>query len=268
MPQPRYETIAILGPGLIGASIGLAARERGVAGRVVGVSRRAATCEKAIAVGALTDAADSIAAAVADAGLTIICTPVGVIAQQAVKVAAHCPPGALITDAGSTKGQIVAAVVARRDLLANRRITFVGSHPLAGSEKTGPEHARGDLFQDRVVVVTPTDDDPAERVAELRQFWESLGARVVEMPAPEHDRLLAHASHLPHLVAAVLASTTPQEALELTATGWSDTTRVAAGDPQLWTQIMLSNRGDLLKSLDGFGNFSRIELSALGAVLA
>jgi prephenate dehydrogenase len=135
-------------------------------------------------------------------------------------------------------------------------LPFVGSHPIAGSERNGPEAAAADLFAGRVAVVTPTDrsDDGAVRAVE--EFWESLGSRVLRMTPQEHDAILARTSHLPHLVASALAATTPGngETLPLTGSGWSDTTRIAAGDPELWRQIFLANRGATLSALTDFEN--------------
>ncbi|MEX2559334.1 MAG: prephenate dehydrogenase/arogenate dehydrogenase family protein, partial [Pirellulales bacterium] len=154
-------------------------------------------------------------------------------------------PGALITDVGSTKAEIVAAL----DGALSREVRFLGSHPLAGSEKSGPAAAAADLFVDRTVVVTPTRATRKEDLAALEAFWTALGARVIRMSPEAHDRALAATSHLPHLAASALAACTPQGDLGLTASGWVDTTRVAAGDPELWQQIFMSNRANVLTAL-------------------
>ncbi len=140
-----------------------------------------------------------------------------------------------------------------------RGVRFVGSHPLAGGEKSGAAEADAKLFDDRLVVLTPTDKAHNGDVSTLRDFWSSLGARVIETSPEAHDQALAATSHLPHLLASALASATPQELLPFTATGWADTTRIAAGDPELWTQIFLANRENLLTSLGRF----QAQLSAL-----
>jgi prephenate dehydrogenase len=154
----------------------------------------------------------------------------------------------LITDAGSSKGKILAEL--NGSLPPGTR--FVGSHPLAGSEQTGPAHARADLFDGRVVVITPTRRTAADDVKSVTQFWESLGAQVVRMTAAAHDRVLASTSHLPHAVAFALAASVPQRNLHLAASGLRDTTRIAASDPELWAQILLSNQTEVLRSLDRF----------------
>jgi prephenate dehydrogenase len=244
----KFDTVAILGVGLIGGSIGLGLRRRGLVRRVIGIGYREESLRVAKELGAVSDTTLSVAEGAAQADLVVVCTPVGRIADDVRAAVASCPPGAMITDVGSTKAQIVAAV---GHSLPNG-VRFIGGHPLAGSERRGAAAAEADLFVDRVVVLTPSATTRADDLAALSQFWSSLGARVRCMSADEHDRHLAATSHLPHLVAAALALATPEEALELTATGWADSTRVASGDPELWRQIFASNRQALLDSLSRF----------------
>jgi prephenate dehydrogenase len=245
----EYDTVAIVGVGLIGGSIGLALRERRLAQNVVGVGRRQRSLDIAREVGAIDNGVTNLANAVAQAQLVVVATPVDTIAERVVQTSAACPAGALITDAGSTKAGIVAAVDAG---LAGRRSgpRFVGSHPLAGDHRTGPAHARGDLFEGRTVVITPTEHTRPAAVTEVSGFWESLGANVRSMTPAEHDRALAITSHLPHTVAVALAAATPSELLGLTAGGWNDTTRIAGGDPALWQAILTANREHVLEALD------------------
>lgn len=256
MLPPR--SVTIVGVGLIGGSIGLALRARGLADKIFGIGSRPATLEQAQRMGAITAIAGDERAAVASADLVIVCAPVAHIVEQVRMLAPFCRPGTLITDAGSTKLQIVEALeqaAAEASWPAN--IQFIGSHPLAGNEKKGPAHADANLLVGRTVVVTPVTSAPAEAVRALKTFWESLGAKVVEMEAAEHDRAVAATSHLPHLAASAIASSTPEEFVALTAGGWQDTTRIAAGDPLLWRQIMLANRENLLAALQKFeGNLS------------
>ena len=174
----------------------------------------------------------------AEADWVVVATPVAAIVERCGR---RRRPRGPITDAGSTKAEIcrelrepIGRAIRTRRPLGGR---FVGSHPLAGDHRTGPEHARADLFDGRTVVVTPEDDTPPGLVERAKEFWESLGAEVELLGPEEHDRALAATSHLPHLVAAALAGATPEEWLRLAGTGWGDTTRIAAGDPQLWTQI-------------------------------
>jgi prephenate dehydrogenase len=240
------DTLTIVGVGLIGGSIGLAAKRRGVARRVLGVGRRQASLDEALAVGAIDAAFLDPAPAVHQAQLTVFCTPVDQIADQVLALAPGCSPGTLLTDAGSTKAGIVNAV----DGQLPEGIAFVGSHPLAGSEKKGPRFASPDLFHGRLTLITPaprTDPGAVERIA---SFWKALGSQVRVMPPEEHDRALAFTSHLPHLAAAALAGILPPELYELCATGFRDTTRVAAGDPDLWSAIFAQNRSAMIAAVD------------------
>lgn len=242
----RIRTLTIVGVGLIGGSIGLAARRRGLAERVVGVGRQQATLDRALALEAITETCTDLTEGVRQADLVVFCTPVDLIADQIRVCAPACRPGTLITDAGSTKAALVQAV----DGNLPKGISFVGSHPLAGSEKRGPEHAMAGLFEGRVTVVTPTAKSDPEAVARTRAFWEALGSRVVLLNPEAHDQALAMTSHLPHLLASALAGVLPDDLRPLTATGFRDTTRVAGGDPALWTAIFLQNRMPLLKTLE------------------
>lgn len=245
----EYDTVAIVGVGLIGGSIGLALRERKLARNIVGIGRRQNSLDAARKVGAIDHGLTNLAAGVSQAQLIIICTPVDTIAERAIQTAAACPPSALITDAGSTKETIVSAVDVA---LAGRRSgpRFVGSHPLAGDHRTGPEHARADLFDGHTVIVTPTHVTRAAAVTEVSGFWQSLGANVSTMTPAAHDVALAMTSHLPHLAASALAVATPRNLLFLAASGWRDTTRVAGGDPKLWQPIFATNRQHVIEALD------------------
>jgi len=180
----------------------------------------------------------------------VVCAPVDHIVEQVAQLAPHCQPGTLITDAGSTKRSIVAELT---EFATGPNwpgeVSFVGSHPLAGNEKKGPQHARAELFNGRTVIITPTPVSHPADVRRLQEFWRGLGASVRQMSAEEHDQALAVTSHLPHLAAAALAGATPERYVTLTASGWQDTTRIAAGDPTLWRQIMLANRENLLAAL-------------------
>jgi cyclohexadieny/prephenate dehydrogenase len=243
-----FDQITIVGVGLIGGSVGLATKARGVAGRVVGVDRDPATIAKAVAVGAI-DVGAELAEAVAGAGLVVVCTPVDRIADVIVAAAPHAKPGTLFTDAGSTKVKIVSAL--RGKMPAG--LEYVPAHPLAGSEKAGPENGRADLFEGRVTALVVNNSNVVwERTVAVGRFWEALGSRVVLMNAEEHDKVLAVTSHLPHAVAGAVAGSTPKEWLNLTAGGFRDVTRIAAGDPLLWTAIFEANRDATLAALTAF----------------
>ena len=255
--MPGTERVTIVGVGLIGGSIGLAVRERGLAREVVGVGRRQPSLAKAQALGAIDRGTTNLVEGAAGADVVVIATPVDSVVD-AVRSVAKVAPHAVITDAGSTKAEICRRLrqPSHKEIQAGvERISpgrFVGSHPLAGDHRTGPEFARADLFKGRVVVVTPEDETLPGLVERIEEFWESLGASVVLLSPTEHDRALAATSHLPHLLASALAAATPEEWLQLAATGWGDTTRIAAGDPQLWTQIFRQNREAVIDALRRF----------------
>jgi prephenate dehydrogenase len=184
--------------------------------------------------------------------MIVVCTPVELIPQTIAEAARHAPAGAILTDAGSTKEAVVAQAEALLTAAGLDSSRFVGGHPIAGSERIGAAASLADLFVDRTVVVTPTESTAAATATSVEKFWKSLGASVVQMSPTEHDASLARTSHLPHLVASALAAATPDELLPLTGTGWSDTTRVAAGDAQLWRQILATNAAPTLKALADF----------------
>ncbi len=233
----RFDTLAIVGAGLLGGSVGLAAKARGVCRHVVGVGRNAATLARAKDLGVLDEFTTNLAAGVAAADVVVVCSPVDLIAKQLLEAAAAVKPGALLTDVGSTKGNIVRDVEARRP----PGVSFVGAHPLAGSEKQGAEFAKADLFVNRVCVLTPTANTDGAALGRATEFWEAVGCTVKILSPEEHDLALATTSHLPHFIAALLARQLPAAWVPFTATGFRDATRIAAGDPHLWAAIAREN---------------------------
>jgi len=231
----------------------LAARARGQADRIVGIDPNREALDQAGRCCSLDGTSRTIADAAQNwsgsddhAQLVIVfCTPVDHVVEQVLAAAPWCPPGALLTDVGSTKAEIIHGL----ESALPPQCRFIGSHPLAGSEKCGASHAQQDLFDGRVVVVTPTDKTSPVTLQDARSFWQGLGARVVQMTPEDHDRALAKTSHLPHLVAAALANGLTAELSALTASGFRDTTRIAAGDVSLWSGIFLHNRGPMLQAL-------------------
>jgi cyclohexadieny/prephenate dehydrogenase len=244
----KITTLTIVGVGLIGGSIGLAVKRRGVAERVLGVGRQQASLEQARAVQAIDEGLLDLRAAARQSELIVFCSPVDCIAGQVLAVAPECRPGTLLTDAGSTKAGILRAINGR--LPAG--VAFVGGHPLAGSEKRGPAYADAHLFQGRLTILTQTPATDPAALERLGHFWRALGARVRIMDPEQHDRSLALTSHLPHLLASALAGILPPELNELTAGGFRDTTRIAAGDPSIWTGIFAQNRQAVLQALHVF----------------
>jgi len=244
-----WPSVAIVGVGLIGGSIGRALLERGLTRRVIGVGRSRSSLQAARRAGAITESALD-ATAVAEADLVVVSAGVASIPNLLEAVDAAVRPGTPLTDAGSTKASIVAAWEGRRK---SRRGRVVGSHPLAGSHRRGPAAADPELFTGRVVVVTPATATPPQDVDDVGALWSALGATVYVMKPREHDRILAQTSHAPHLLAAAVAAATPAAALPFTAGGWRDTTRIASGDPGLWAEILLDNAGPVTTALERVG---------------
>jgi len=238
--------IAVVGVGLIGGSIGLAARER-LGATVSGWSRSRSTLERALELGAIDRAGDSLADAVRDAEAVFACAPVGVLPEVVRDVLAAAPQDCVVTDAGSTKRSVVEATSDPR---------FVGGHPLAGAETAGVEHARADLFVDATWYLTPTSAATGVLFERLHRVVRDLGARPATIDAATHDTMLAAVSHLPHVLANVLvaqaASALGEDGERLPATGPSfrDATRVAGANSAIWTDIYLANRDALVERID------------------
>ena len=245
--------LAVVGVGLLGGSVAKAARAGALARRIVGIGRDAARLQPAVDDGTLDAATTDLDAGVRQADFVLLSAPVLAIEGLLERVWRAAADGVVITDVGSTKGNVVRAA---ERLAARRPLAFVGSHPLAGSEQSGYRVARVDLFRGATVVVTPTDRTELRAVKAATEFWEALGARVSTLDPETHDRSVAAISHLPHLIACALvdgAARVDPAALELAARGFKDTTRIAAGDPDMWTEIFLANRTALSASVDAFG---------------
>lgn len=229
----QEHSIVIVGVGLIGGSIAAAVRRRFPKANVIGIGRNSNRLKAALDAGLLTSFATHITADSIPAGsLGIVCLPVDQIPAAATSLLdSGC---SLVTDAGSVKTSVC-------DLLTEEsRTGFIGSHPIAGSEHSGFEHADADLFMNRLCVVTPVKNSP-EQIQRVTQFWRAIGASVRTMSPPEHDRILALTSHLPHIMASATASCVPPELLPFAGTGYRDTTRIAAGSASLWASILIDN---------------------------
>ena len=259
--KATWPSVAIVGVGLIGGSIGRALLARRLARRVIGVGRSRGSLQAALEAGAITEIALD-PAAVAEADLVVVATGVTTIPRLLEAVDSEVRPATPITDAGSTKASIVAAWEKRRKI---RRGRFVGSHPLAGSHRRGPEAADAELFTGRIAVVTPAAATPQTDVDDVGSLWSALGSTVYVMSPREHDRLVAATSHAPHVLAAALAAATPPAAVPFTAGGWRDTTRIASGDPELWAEILLDNAGPLAAALKRVATASQRMLAAIEA---
>ncbi len=256
--MPRWNRVSIIGVGLIGGSIGLSLQKRGLASAVVGYGRRAESLHIAEKMGAIQQGFTSLEEACRDADFVVACAPVDWIPEHLREASKHCAKNALLTDVGSTKCEIVQSL---RDLPGDVR--FVAAHPLAGSEKSGPQHAEETLFENRTVVITPTESTDTTAIEEVMEFWTALGSNVLQRTPQDHDRALAATSHLPHVIASVLAAATNLDDLPLTATGWKDTTRIASGEVELWRQILTDNRENVATALRHFESYLARFRSAL-----
>jgi len=235
--------------GLIGGSIAKAVMDRGLADEVIGVCRRQSSLDRAVNEKALTKGyVNNYEQAAAGAQLIFIATPVNTIKKVLDDLAAVLNDArVLVTDVGSTKSEIVEHAAAYAS-----NFSFVGSHPLAGSEQKGVEFSRPDLFQRSLCVVTRAEGASEDRIKELRSLWQALGAKVDVLTPEEHDRRLAFTSHLPHAVAYALSGAQDASDYDLMSTGFADTTRVASSDPALWNDIFMTNRGNVLKAIERF----------------
>jgi len=196
--------------------------------------------------GIVDETTTDLAAGVAQADLVVVASAVSTIGPLLEAIDAAARPGTLLTDAGSTKGSIVARWERCRK---RRHCRFVGAHPIAGSHRRGPVAADAGLFEGRLTVVTPAKGTPENDTSAVAEFWAALGSTVFLMPPKDHDRILAATSHAPHVVAAAVAAATPADCRRFTAGGWRDTTRIAAGDPGLWADILLDNRAGVARAL-------------------
>jgi prephenate dehydrogenase len=257
----KFNKIAIIGVGLIGGSIGLAIKKNRAAKEVTGVFRRKATLKKALKAKAVDKATMSIRDGVKNADLVVVTSPVHSIPLLIKEAARYAKKGAIITDAGSTKGWIVESV---EKILKNMHgIYFVGSHPMAGSEHTGVEYAIADLLNGAPCIVTKDAATDKAALKKVIGFWSSLGAKVKVMSPKSHDKSVSLISHLPHIVAFGLAGAVPENELQYAAEGFKDTTRVASSDPELWADIFLTNRDHILKSGRLFDRYYKNILNAV-----
>ncbi|MEO1470022.1 MAG: prephenate/arogenate dehydrogenase family protein [Pseudomonadota bacterium] len=253
--RPLYDRLALIGLGLIGSSIAHAARRAGAVGEIVGTARSVPTRQTAQRLGFCDRIVDDIPSAVAGADLVIVCVPVGASGAVAEAMAPHLAPGTTISDVGSVKAAVVAAM--RRHIPPG--VHFIPAHPLAGTEHSGPEAGFAELFDDRWCLLTPLPATEPDALARLEAFWEALGARTGTMDVEHHDLVLAVTSHVPHAIAYTmvgvaddLARVTDTEVVQFSAAGFRDFTRIAASDPVMWRDVFLNNREATLEILGRF----------------
>jgi len=246
--------LVVIGVGLIGGSFALDLRRAGLVQSVVGVGRSVENLERAMQLGVIDACSQDAATAVRDADLVLLATPVGQMDGVLAAIAPHLPPNAIVTDAGSTKRDVVALY---RKHLATSLHRCVPAHPIAGSDLSGAAAARYSLFENRNVVLCPLAETHADATARVSALWAACGAHIAQLSAAEHDAVFAAVSHLPHLLAfaymnSVLARGDAETCLKLAATGFRDFTRIAGSHPEMWRDIALANRDGLLGDLRAF----------------
>ena len=247
---PLIPVLAVVGVGLIGGSFAAALRRAGQVGRVLGVGRNAQSLARAVELGLIDEAASAEEAA-ARADLILLATPVGGLGDVLSRMRAHLRSDTVLTDGGSTKAEVVEAA---RVALGDRVAQFVPGHPIAGAERSGPEAADAGLYRKRTVILTPLAENGESSLELVRRAWRACGADVIDMDADAHDRVLASVSHLPHLLSAVYMEQVAEAAdaatrLALAGSGFRDFTRIAAGSPEMWRDIFLSNGDAMLAEL-------------------
>jgi cyclohexadieny/prephenate dehydrogenase len=255
MPEIHFDKIAIIGLGLIGSSIAHAARRGNLAGEIAGHDASADVLERAQVVGFCDTLHADIDSAVEDAGLVILCAPVGAYKSIAQAIAPYLAPGAILSDVGSVKGAVIRDVSS----FVPVDVHFIPAHPIAGTEFSGPEAGFATLFDGRWAILTPVPDSDPAAVERLKSFWQGLGSQVDVMDAGHHDLVLAITSHLPHLIAYNIVGTahdlekvTEGEVIKYSASGFRDFTRIAASDPTMWRDVFLNNREAVLEMLGRF----------------
>ena len=250
-----FDKIVLIGIGLIGGSIALEARKRGLAKSIVAATRSQQTADTANKLKLTDHCSTDLAAAVDGADLVIVCTPVGACGPATKTIAPKLKPGCIISDVGSVKQTVIADMAPH----VPKCVHFVPAHPVAGTEHSGPEAALLDLFQDRWTILTPLPDSDVKAVDRLEAFWKALGSNVSRLDPANHDRILAITSHLPHLIAYTIVGTADDlgghlnsEVLKYAAGGFRDFTRIAASDPTMWRDVFMNNREAVLEVLQRF----------------
>ena len=243
-----FRRVAVVGIGLIGGSVAMAMKKNRLAQEVIGVSRRQTTISHAIKEKIIDRGTHDLKQAVENADLVILALPVKSIISVLSLIGPYLKRGCLVTDVGSSKGVIVEA--AQKYLPPSA--FFIGSHPLAGSEKRGIAFSDADLFINALCILTPTDKTNRGALERIKSLWVKVGAQVKTLTPAEHDKMVAYISHAPHLIAYGLMATVPQEFIEFAATGFKDTTRIASSDPKIWNDICMENSKNIIHVIDEF----------------
>jgi prephenate dehydrogenase len=239
-----FNKVAIVGTGLIGGSLALAIKKKRLANQVIGISRHKKNLIIAKKTGAIDRGSQQLGI-IKDVDLLVLATPVNKIITLAPRVARIIKKDCLVTDVGSTKEEIVSC-------LEKIFPKYIGSHPLAGSEKRGIVNAQPNIFQDSLCLLTPTRNTDEHTLKKIKMLWNNLGAKIVLLSPKEHDKILSLTSHLPHMIAFSLINSVPKSYLRFSSGGLKDTTRIAASESELWAGIALSNRRNILRAMDFF----------------
>lgn len=252
-PASNYSTVTIVGVGLIGASLGLALKKAGVVTKVLGVGRSKQNLDQAQKMGAIDGVVDLVKAA-KQSDVIVLCVPVAQMHAAFEVIEPHLEPRTMITDAGSTKGDVI---LAAKEVLGKKACQFVPAHPIAGGAQHGSAAAKADLFQGKQTIICPLQENSPEDVALITGFWESVGSEVKKIGVVQHDAIYAVVSHLPHilsyaLMASVVNSEDADQKLCHVGAGFKDFTRIAASRPEMWRDICLGNRTAILKELDQY----------------
>lgn len=269
-----FRKIAIIGVGLLGGSLGMAVKRRKLAHKVIGFVRRPASIAECKEYRAVDYATQNLQEAAAGADLIVLCTPLARMQPLVKQMLPALKRGAIVTDVGSVKACVIREL---ETMIVKAGAHFIGSHPMAGAEKTGVSASRLDLFVNAACVVTPTRKSNKAALRKVERFWQAVGCRLLRLAPEVHDALVSRSSHLPHMVAAtlvnrVLSPVYPAEQAGLCANGFRDTTRIASGSPEMWRDIALANRTNIARALDQFSadliKLKRILKRADGKALA
>ena len=252
-PASNYGTVTIVGVGLIGASLGLALKKAGVVTKVLGVGRSKENLDQAQKMGAIDGVVDLVEAA-KQSDVIVLCMPVAQMRAAFEIIEPHLEPRTMITDAGSTKGDVI---LAAKEVLGKKVCQFVPAHPIAGGAQHGASAAKADLFQGKQTIVCPLQENSPEDTTLIMGFWESIGSVAKKIGVVQHDAIYAAVSHLPHLLsyalmASVVNSEDADQKLDHVGAGFKDFTRIAASSPEMWRDICIGNRAAILQELDRY----------------
>lgn len=260
------KTVSIIGVGLIGGSLGMVLKARKIVEKVIGVGRNPQKLQKALDLKALDEVTTDLKTGVRNADLVVICTPVGLIVPTIKNILSYVKPGCILTDVGSVKGPIVKEA---KRLTRGETTVFIGGHPMAGSEQAGIDNARADLFAGATWALTPAKSTPQTAIKNVEVLIKATGARVINLDAKDHDRIVAFTSHLPHLLADALVHTVGNQSRKnknvdaMTAGSFRDVTRIALSSPEIWKDIFIMNKKELLQALTSFNIVTQKLVKAL-----